>query len=205
MRACRRAPRPPRRAAKSRLGCMHGSVAPAGGLGCHDYEIQEFAEFWVREGCKVPCAGVLRWAAESKCGRAPPGLIPQNMLQGAQGALKRVAGLHLSRRAMECSAKPLYLKTWCGALDCAQGVLNWVAEPEPGRAPPPLEARLYGPLFRSQTPGDLGDEWVADLNPESLTTVAGALAGPALVGAKAGDWHAPPSPPLPFCLSHVCF
>ena len=82
------------------------------------------------------------------------------------------------------------------ALYCAQGVLNWVAEPEPGRAPLPLEARLYGPLFRSQTPSDLGDEWIADLNPESLTTVAGALAGPALAGAKAGDWHAPPPPPL---------
>lgn len=99
---------------------------------------------------------------------------------------------------------PCILDVWC-ALHCAQGVLNWVAEPEPRRAPPSLEARLYGPLFRSQTPGDLGDEWIADLNPESLTTVAGALAGPALVGAKAGDWHAPPPPPLPFCMPHVCF
>ena len=31
---------------------------------------------------------------------------------------------------------------------------------------------------------------IADLNPESLTTVSGALAGPALFGAKTGDWCA---------------
>ena len=71
-----------------------------------------------------------------------------------------------------------------------QGVLHWVADPQPGAAPPPLEARLYSTLFRSQSPGELGDEWLADLNPESLTTVCGALAGPALTGAKTGDWCA---------------
>ena len=71
-----------------------------------------------------------------------------------------------------------------------QGVLHWVADPRPGAAPPPLEARLYSTLFRSQSPGELGDEWLADLNPESLTAVSGALAGPALSGAKTGDWCA---------------
>ncbi|KAK9832832.1 hypothetical protein WJX81_005150 [Elliptochloris bilobata] len=68
-----------------------------------------------------------------------------------------------------------------------KGVLHWVAEPEPDAAPPALEARLYSTLFRSQSPAELGDEWLADLNPESLTTVAGAMAGPALAGAKPGD------------------
>ncbi len=76
----------------------------------------------------------------------------------------------------------------------AQGVLNWVAEPRPGEAPPAMEARLYGTLFRSQSPGDLGDDWLADLNPDSLTIVRGALAGPALAGAQPGDWCAPRLP-----------
>ena len=40
------------------------------------------------------------------------------------------------------------------------------------------------------SPGELGDEWLVDLNPESLTTVAGALTGPALAGARTGDWFA---------------
>jgi hypothetical protein len=76
----------------------------------------------------------------------------------------------------------------------AQGVLNWVAEPRPGVAPPAMEARLYGTLFRSQSPGDLGDDWLADLNPDSLAVVRGALAGPALTGAQPGDWCAPRLP-----------
>ena len=69
-----------------------------------------------------------------------------------------------------------------------------MAEPRPGEAPPAMEARLYGTLFRSQSPGDLGDDWLADLNPDSLTIVRGALAGPALAGAQPGDWCAPRLP-----------
>ena len=62
-----------------------------------------------------------------------------------------------------------------------------MAQPEPGREPAALEARLYEPLFRSASPGELGDAWLEDLNPDSLTIVRGALAPPRLAGARVSD------------------
>ena len=65
-----------------------------------------------------------------------------------------------------------------------KGVLNWVGQPSPGQEPPRFEARLYDQLFKSAT---MSDEWLTDLNPESLTKVPGAFATPHLAAAKAGD------------------
>lgn len=67
-----------------------------------------------------------------------------------------------------------------------QGVLNWVAQTKPGVEPTKFEARLYDVLFKSQNPNDTED-WLADLNPDSLTVVKGAFANPQLAKAQAGD------------------
>ncbi len=50
----------------------------------------------------------------------------------------------------------------------------------------PAEVRLYDHLFRSTDAGAGGD-WIADLNPESLKVLTGAVVEPALAEAKAGE------------------
>ena len=65
-----------------------------------------------------------------------------------------------------------------------KGVLNWVGQPAPGREPPTFEARLYDNLFKSAT---LPDDWLKDLNPESLHVISGCYATPALAGAAVGE------------------
>ncbi len=77
---------------------------------------------------------------------------------------------------------------------CAQGVLSWVGQAVPGREPPRFEARLYDKLFKTSSVADTGDDWLEDLNPQSLTTVEGALATPRLAAAKAGDKYVPSCP-----------
>ena len=67
-----------------------------------------------------------------------------------------------------------------------QGVLSWVGQVAPGREPAAFEARLYDVLFRTPSVADVGEEWLEDLNPDSLTTVQGALATPALAQAPIG-------------------
>ncbi|MEW5304384.1 MAG: hypothetical protein WDW36_006995 [Sanguina aurantia] len=67
-----------------------------------------------------------------------------------------------------------------------RGVMNWVACPAPGVAPPSLEVRLYEALFTVEDPA-ASDTWLEELNPDSLTVVQGALACPELSAAKAGD------------------
>lgn len=107
------------------------------------------------------------------------------------GCMWRLSQRQIAAAARTRAQPPEQASRLAGSVHAwVQGVLHWVAEPQPGAAPPPLEARLYGTLFRSQSPGELGDEWLADLNPESLATVSGALAGPALAGATTGDWCA---------------
>ncbi|PRW56443.1 glutamine--tRNA ligase [Chlorella sorokiniana] len=67
-----------------------------------------------------------------------------------------------------------------------KGVLNWVGQPAPGKEPPTFEARLYDVLFKGQNPAAL-DDWLGDLNPESLVAVKGAYATPELAQAKPGE------------------
>lgn len=76
-----------------------------------------------------------------------------------------------------------YIKDFAGKKP-PKGVLNWVARPAPGQEPPSFEARLYNQLFLSP---NLPDDWLGDLNPESLEVVKGAYATPALAAAKPGD------------------
>ncbi len=65
-----------------------------------------------------------------------------------------------------------------------KGTLHWVSERHAARA----EARLYDRLFKTETPGAAEDsDFLADINPESLTVVPGALVEPALADAKVGE------------------
>ncbi|KAG2491132.1 hypothetical protein HYH03_010575 [Edaphochlamys debaryana] len=68
-----------------------------------------------------------------------------------------------------------------------KGVLNWVSQPRPGVEPPTFEARLYDVLFKSEDPASLGDSWLEDMNPESLTVVKGCVMTERLAAAKVGD------------------
>jgi glutaminyl-tRNA synthetase len=65
-----------------------------------------------------------------------------------------------------------------------KGVLNWVGQPSPGATPPRFEARLYDSLFASAS---LSDDWLEELNPNSLTVIKGCYATPRLASAKPGD------------------
>lgn len=76
-----------------------------------------------------------------------------------------------------------YIKEFAGKKP-PKGVLNWVGQPAPGQEPPCFEARLYDQLFTS---ANLPDEWLKDLNPESLTVLSGGYATPHLAKAKVGD------------------
>ena len=78
-----------------------------------------------------------------------------------------------------------------------QGVLSWVAQPQPGTEPASVEARLYEPLFKSANPSELGDAWLDDLNPDSLSVIPHALVPPRLANAHVGDRCSPiPLQPL---------
>lgn len=66
-----------------------------------------------------------------------------------------------------------------------KGKLHWVAEPQPGVAPLKVELRLYDRLFLSQDPMSL-DNWLTDLNPDSLHTVTNAYADPSIKSAAVG-------------------
>lgn len=68
-----------------------------------------------------------------------------------------------------------------------QGVLNWIGEPSPGVKPFEFEARLYEPLFKSEDPARLGDDWIEDLNPLSKLVLKGALGSPPLARAGLGS------------------
>ncbi|MQA66571.1 MAG: glutamine--tRNA ligase/YqeY domain fusion protein [Alphaproteobacteria bacterium] len=50
----------------------------------------------------------------------------------------------------------------------------------------PAEVRLYDHLFRSPDP-DAGGDWLADLNPDSVKVLAGAVVEPALAEARVGE------------------
>mmetsp|Transcript_551 Transcript_551/g.1641 ORF Transcript_551/g.1641 Transcript_551/m.1641 type:complete len:812 (+) Transcript_551:162-2597(+) len=67
-----------------------------------------------------------------------------------------------------------------------KGVLNWVAEPQSGQSPPRVELRLYDVLFSGEDPAG-SEDWLGDLNPNSLEVVPDALASPPLLAAKPGD------------------
>jgi glutaminyl-tRNA synthetase len=43
-----------------------------------------------------------------------------------------------------------------------------------------MQVRLYDVLFKSESPEALGDEWLGDLNPDSLQIIKGARIPPYL-------------------------
>ena len=64
-----------------------------------------------------------------------------------------------------------------------RGTLHWVSQQHAQRA----EFRLYDRLFRSERPGELGDEYLADINDHSRETLSEALVEPAVASAAVGD------------------
>jgi glutaminyl-tRNA synthetase len=65
-----------------------------------------------------------------------------------------------------------------------KGTLHWVSERHAAVA----EVRLYDRLFKTESPGAAeGSDFLADINPESLTVVPGARVEPALANAPAGE------------------
>jgi glutaminyl-tRNA synthetase len=63
-----------------------------------------------------------------------------------------------------------------------KGTIHWVSAAHAVDA----EARLYDRLFRSEDPGDNGRDPLTDLNPESLTVLAGCKVESMLAGAPPG-------------------
>jgi len=64
-----------------------------------------------------------------------------------------------------------------------KGHIHWVSQPEPGKEPQAAEVRLYDVLFKSDDPGSL-ENWIEDINPDSLIVVPNALIEPSLNSVK---------------------
>jgi glutaminyl-tRNA synthetase len=64
-----------------------------------------------------------------------------------------------------------------------KGTLHWVSEAHSV----PAELRIYDRLFKTENPGEQGDDFLADINPQALEVIGGARIEPALASAKAGD------------------
>jgi glutaminyl-tRNA synthetase len=64
-----------------------------------------------------------------------------------------------------------------------KGTLHWVSD----AGSLPAEVRLYDRLFTKEHPGEDGDDFLADLNPNACEVVAGARVEPALGQAAVGE------------------
>ncbi len=64
-----------------------------------------------------------------------------------------------------------------------KGTLHWVSE----RHAAPAEVRLYDRLFKTERPGEEGDDFLRDLNPASCEVVTGARVEPSLSDAAPGE------------------
>ena len=64
-----------------------------------------------------------------------------------------------------------------------KGVLHWVAEPSPGTAPQKADFRLYTELFKTADVSSV-DDWLGDLNPNSLTVIRNGVVSRTLADAK---------------------
>jgi glutaminyl-tRNA synthetase len=64
-----------------------------------------------------------------------------------------------------------------------KGTLHWVSE----MRAPTVELRLYDRLFRTEHPGEEGDDFLADINPHSRETVLTSRVEPALAHAAVGE------------------
>jgi len=68
------------------------------------------------------------------------------------------------------------------------GYIHWVAEPAPGNSPMSVEIRMYDKLFMSDQPAAL-DDWVPDLNPNSLAVLPKCLIDPSVKVASIGTQY----------------
>jgi len=66
------------------------------------------------------------------------------------------------------------------------GFIHWVAEASPGQEPLVAEVRIYEKLFLSEDPASL-DNWLADMNPNSLTVIPKCYLDPSVIGARVGS------------------
>jgi glutaminyl-tRNA synthetase len=64
-----------------------------------------------------------------------------------------------------------------------KGTLHWVSE----RRSVPAELRLYDRLFTTEHPGEQGDDFIADINPQSFESVTGARIESSLASASPGE------------------
>ena len=69
--------------------------------------------------------------------------------------------------------------SWRCVCSCVPALISYL----PARACPPPQVRLYEYLFTCEDPASK-DDWLDDLNPDSLTVVKGAFANPNLATAK---------------------
>jgi glutaminyl-tRNA synthetase len=64
-----------------------------------------------------------------------------------------------------------------------KGTLHWVSEKHAAS----VEVRLYDRLFKAERPGEEGDDFLADLNPDSCEILREARVEPALASTRVGD------------------
>jgi glutaminyl-tRNA synthetase len=64
-----------------------------------------------------------------------------------------------------------------------KGTLHWVSHAHSV----PAELRIYDRLFKTENPGEQGDDFLADINPQALEVIRGARIEPELASAKPGD------------------
>jgi len=71
-------------------------------------------------------------------------------------------------------------------VDKIAGTIHWVSDVAPDVEPLKVEFRDYDTLFLSENPSALGDNWLSDLNPDSLRVRHG-FADPSVKDLKEFD------------------
>jgi len=67
-----------------------------------------------------------------------------------------------------------------------QGFIHWVASPDGKSEPTAVEVRMYDRLFKSYDPLSHGDNWLSDMNPDSLKVISHAYIDPSANGLSSG-------------------
>lgn len=87
--------------------------------------------------------------------------------------------------AVHCTYDPETRGGWSEDGRKVKGTLHWVSVPHAMQ----VEVRLYDHLFVKEDPGDVpeGHDFTANINPDSLVTLAGCRVEPGLADAASGD------------------
>ncbi|KCV72862.1 hypothetical protein H696_00435 [Fonticula alba] len=88
---------------------------------------------------------------------------------------------------IECSYKPNSLSADFPRAERPKAYIHWVADCPARGSPITIDAHLYSPLFQTSNPEDNPEGFLADLNPDSLQVVKGALADISIAGAQPED------------------